>query len=246
MLLPEPRISVVIPTLLEGKYLDRTLRQFSDKLRKQFNLEIIVSDGGSSDNTLEIAGNYTDCVLRHQGKGRQTISKGRNVGAAKASGEFLVFLNGDTVIAQPEQFFGRIITVLADRKVVAATCDVTIYPEEETFADKAFHGFFNIYFRLLNVIGIGMGRGECQIVRRNPFFEVGGYDENLVAGEDFDLFVKLRRHGKIVFLSGLKVWESPRRFRRYGYRKITLLWFLNALSVFFRGKSAAKEWEPIR
>jgi GT2 family glycosyltransferase len=42
-----------------------------------------------------------------------------------------------------------------------------------------------------------MGRGECHIVRAEPFWRVGGYDERLYAGEDFDLYRRLRRLGRI-------------------------------------------------
>lgn len=241
-----PRISVIIPTLLEEKYIQRTLKQFTPEIKEQFGIEVIVSDGGSKDQTACLAEGLADLILVHRGKERQTISGGRNEGARAARGSLFVFLNGDTVIAEAERFFTVVRSSFEDPAVIAATCDVTIYPEEEIIADKLFHGFFNFYFKLLNKIGIGMGRGECQVVRSERFFEVGGYDQSLVAGEDFNLFVQLHRLGKIAYLPSMKVWESPRRFRRFGYRRITLLWFLNALSVFFRGKSATKDWEPIR
>jgi len=78
-------------------------------------------------------------------------------------------------------------------QVVALSFEVEVYPEEETFKDKIFHWFLNKFFALLNVIGLGMGRGECNVVKREVFFSINGYNDKLVAGEDFELYVRLRR-----------------------------------------------------
>lgn len=209
-------------------------------------MEVIVSDGGSTDESIAIASSTADSLIENTAKIKQTISMGRNAGANHSTGEILIFLNGDTVVEDAQSFLGKVGDVMNDHKTVAATCRVAIYPEEEGFSDKLFHGFFNYYFWFLNVIGLGMGRGECQIVRRKDFFAVRGYNESLAAGEDFDLFVRLRRHGKIAFINSLVVWESPRRFRRFGYMTILWQWFKNAISVLVTGKSISDDWEPIR
>jgi glycosyltransferase involved in cell wall biosynthesis len=242
--LTDPVISVIIPTLQEVKYIERTLGQFTPALRERHRVEIIVSDGGSTDGTIEKSRDLADVVLVLDG-GRQNISMGRNVGARRARGEYLVFINADTVVGDVEDFFSR-VQLLKDRKIAGITCNVYIYPEAELFSDRIFHKALNAYFRFLNVCGVGMGRGECQIVRKELFMQVNGYDETIAAGEDFDLFVRLRRLGRITFLKDLKVYESPRRFRRYGYFNICMLWFVNAVFVLVRGKSMSKEWEPVR
>lgn len=245
-----PVISVVIPSLQEGKYIRRTLTQLTPDVRKRFQCEVIVSDGGSTDDTVGVANELADSVVVHDRPGRQTIAAGRNRGAEHAKGSILVFLNADTVIENPADFFPGVLKMFSAEhthgRVAGATCSVCIYPEEERVVDIIFHNFFNYYFWILNHIGLGMARGECHILRREIFEKVGGYDESLVAGEDFDLFVRLRRLGSIRFIRHVKVFESPRRFRRYGYRRILWLWFLNGISVLFRGRSISSEWEPIR
>jgi glycosyltransferase involved in cell wall biosynthesis len=242
----DPYFSIIIPTLQEEKYILRTLDQFTDCLRNKFNYEVIVSDGGSTDATVQLARNRADLLLEHTASSHQTISMGRNIGARNAKGKIFVFLNADTIIEQPDLFFRVVCDILKNERIIAATCKVNIYKEEERFSDRLFHNFFNYYFWLLNIIGIGMGRGECQIVRRDEFFNVGGYDEQLAAGEDFNLFVKLCRHGEIAFIPSLIARESPRRFRKFGYRKIVFQWFMNSLSVLLRGKSMSDHWEPVR
>jgi predicted glycosyltransferase involved in capsule biosynthesis len=125
-------------------------------------------------------------------------------------------------------------------------CNVKVFPEEEIFADKIFHTFYNTYFRILNNMGVGMGRGECQVIRKDVFNKLCGYNEKLAAGEDFDLFKKIRKYGKILFATEICVYESPRRFRKFGYRGVTFSWMKNSLSVIFRNKSLSKEWEQVR
>ena len=49
------KISIIIPTLNEEKYLERLLSQIDRKLKSRFNIELIISDGGSKDLTIEIA-----------------------------------------------------------------------------------------------------------------------------------------------------------------------------------------------
>jgi glycosyltransferase involved in cell wall biosynthesis len=240
------RITIVIPTLQEAKALPQTLEQFSAAIRQQHNLEIVISDGGSTDGTVPIARSLADLVVEHDDDVRQNISQGRNRGAEAASGDILVFLNADVLIEEIEKFFSTIHRVMRDDHVVAATCNVNIYPEEERLSDWLFHNFFNGYFWLLNLFGMGMGRGECHIIRKDLFNELHGYDEKLAAGEDYELFLRLHCHGKIVFIRTLTVFESPRRFRKYGYFWISILWFLNALSVLIFRRSMVDEWKPIR
>jgi len=99
---------------------------------------------------------------------------------------------------------------------------------------------------LLNFISVGMGRGECQIVKRDYFERISGYDEKLAAGEDFDLFKRIAKFGKIGFIKDIKIYESPRRFRKYGYFKVIMQWIVNSVSVIIYGKSVSDEWDPVR
>ena len=243
---PTPHISVIIPTLHEGKLLAHTLAQFTSELRTKHRLEIIVSDGGSTDETLSIARSFADVVVDHVHGLKQNISMGRNIGARVAKGKVLLFINADTFIDNIDTFFLKISSIAEREHVAGVTCCVRVHTDEETFSDVFYHTIYNWYFWFLNVIGMGMGRGECQIVHRDLFFKIGGYNEKIAAGEDFDLFVRLRRLGKIAFLRSQTVRESPRRYRKYGYFYISAVWFINAIAVLFFRRSVTKEWKPIR
>lgn len=240
-------ISVIVPALNEEKLLAGCLEQFTPELREHFGIELIVSDGGSHDNTIGIAMAFADKLVVHEETYRQTISEGRNRGAASASGSILVFLNADTRLADPKIFFERIAMRFSiDPTLAAIAVKVEVFPQERKLIDKLFHRFFNTYVRFLNMIGIGAGRGECQIVRRAVFNGVGGYDNNFPAGEDFDLYNRISHFGNVIFDKRLLVFESPRRYRKYGYMRVYRDWVRNGLRTFFSRKAVSEVWEEVR
>jgi len=241
------KYSIIIPTLNEEKLLPNLLNQIRQAcILERFDCELIISDGASSDRTLEVAGNFTDKLVLHTKAYRQNISEGRNAGAKCAQGDVLVFLGADIIFQDINHFFDYVNTKFMNSRFLAMTCDVKVFPQEEKTSDMFFHFILNTYFYLLNVFGVGMGRGECQIIRRNVFFDFNGYNESLAAGEDFDLFKRVRKKGKILYSRNLCVFESPRRYRKYGYLTVCRMWFVNAFFVIFMKKSLAQEWEQIR
>ena len=245
-----PQISIIVPALNEEKLIAGTLALFPRELRSRHGIELIVSDGGSSDATVEIAGEHADVMVVHTEKRRQTIAEGRNRGAERARGELLVFINADTVPADPERFLAGLSELLVEMRngsrIVAIACPVEIAASERRRSDRLFHLFFNNYVRGLNAIGLGMGRGECQVIAAKAFRAAGGYNSAMVAGEDFDLYKRLRAKGRIGHRADLLVHESPRRFRRYGYIRVLAQWTMNGLSVLMRGRAVSSEWEQIR
>ena len=241
------KYSIIIPTLNEEKLLPDLLKQLSNpEYKNKYDYEIIVSDGGSEDKTVEIARKYSDIVKVHSGNTRQNIAAGRNIGASYANTDIFIFFNGDIIIPDVDYFFNYVENKFLNSDYLAMTCIVKVFPEEEILTDKIFQTIYNIYFRFLNFTGVGMGRGECQVIRKEIFYRFKGYNEELAAGEDFDLYKRIRKEGKILFSKDLFIFESPRRFRRLGYKYVSWIWIKNGFSVFFKGKAISKEWEQIR
>lgn len=239
------KISIVIPTLNEEKLLEGLLNQLlSETNERKYDCEIIISDGGSRDNTINIAEKYGCKVVLKESE-CENIAIGRNRGADNSKGECIVFLNGDVRIEDPKLFFSEIDSFL-EKDYLAMTVNVKVFPEEEILSDRVFMGFYNNYFHLLNIIGLGMGRGECQIIKRSVFFENNGYNNELPAGEDFDLYKRIRKEGKIKFNRKINIFESPRRYRKDGHFKVLLKWFTNSVSIIFKKKAYSKEWEQVR
>ena len=86
-------ISIIIPTIKEEKVIGRTLRNLKSRLTIPH--EIIVTDGKSTDKTVEIARGIADKVVEYTGTTRQTIAQGRNDGAKSAQGEYIAFMDAD-------------------------------------------------------------------------------------------------------------------------------------------------------
>src|SRR5438067_1989172 len=100
-------ISFIIPTKNEEKILEISIKNL---LQYSGDKEIIISDGKSTDATVAIAKKcdariveYSSDPLAH----RQTIAEGRNDGARIALGDYLLFLDADVSINNPDQFFKK-------------------------------------------------------------------------------------------------------------------------------------------
>ncbi len=241
------RYSVIIPTLNEEKLLPQLLEKISPKeLRDKYNYEIIISDGGSSDGTIKIAQPFVDIIIEHLSNKKQNIAQGRNIGAKVAKGSILIFFNGDIIPSDIESFFETIENKFIPSKYLAMTSLVKVFPEEQTFADIVFQTFYNYYFHFLNLIGLGMGRGECHIVKKEIFEKMNGYNEDLAAGEDFDLYRRIRKIGKIFFARNIVVYESPRRYRKLGHFRILFTWLINSVYIVLTKTSKSSEWNEVR
>ena len=239
-------ISIIIPTLNEEKLIEHTLNQFTADFKKKFDTEIIISDGGSRDFTLSRLNGAVDRLVEHKKSNKQNISEGRNKGFEVSTGDVLIFFNADTYVNDPDEFIRTVNKVLENRNISAIACRVKVFPKEERISDRLFHFFYNNYVRFLNFAVMGMGRGECHIIRRDAFSKAGGYNEKFTAGEDFDLYKRIKKFGKIVYCRDLLVYESPRRYRRYGYMKVFYDWAKNSVWITLFKKSLSKEWEAVR
>jgi len=242
----EKKISIIIPALNEEKLILQNLEQFDQKLKEKFKIEIIVSDGGSKDRTVEIAERIADKVLIHKEKFKQNISRGRNQGALVSGGDVLIFLNADTLISDLNLFFNRVLSIFEDDRNAAVTCPVKVFKNEELTFDRIFHFLYNNYVKFLNKFFMGMGRGECHIIRRDSFLKAGRYNEEMYAGEDFDLYKRVKKIGRIVFMNDIVVYESPRRYRKFGYLRVFWDWTRNSVWITLFKKSISKDWEEVR
>jgi glycosyltransferase involved in cell wall biosynthesis len=237
-------ISFVIPTLNEEKIIEKILKCLS--LYKG-DKEIIVSDGHSKDKTCEIAERY-GMVARHDGSYRQTIAGGRNAGAKMAHGDYFLFLDADifipdinTFLPKAEEYFNR------DPKLVALTVSIRVFPEYETLPDKisfSLCDFYNYFSN--NIIHFGASMGEFQMIKKEVFQKLGGYNEKIAVGEDQEMFQRLARHGKTLFAKDLRVYHTGRRAHKVGWATLWFTWIRDGIAVFFFKKSVSAEWVEVR
>ncbi|MCV7015278.1 glycosyltransferase family 2 protein [Mycolicibacterium madagascariense] len=238
-------ISFVIPTLDEIATIERTLRCLSQYSGAR---EIIVSDGNSTDGTIEVCRRYADEVIVYDGQARQTIGMARNMGAARARGHFVVFLDADVIIHDVDAFFARARAEFIRRpRLVALTGRYRVFREVSTLFDRYVFFTLGLQFALQNnVLGVGGSGGEFQMIDRRAFDRVDGFDERLTASEDMDLFRRLSKIGQTRFVNHLTVWHTGRRAHAVGWPRLLWAWFSNSVSVFLFRKSASREWTPVR
>lgn len=238
-------ISFIIPTLNEEKVIGNTLANLSDYKGEK---EIILSDGNSRDQTLVTAKKYTNKIYIHTSSERQTIAGGRNAGANLASGEFLAFIDADVTIPDINHFFKIALACFAtDHRLVALTVQFRVLPELATMADRIIFKLLSWNFYLFNnVLEIGGSGGEFQLMRASAFKQVGGFNEKLVAGEDFELFARLAKIGRTRYLGNLSIYHTGRRAHKIGWPKLLWQWSTNYLSTTFFNRAVNQEWTEVR
>jgi len=232
--------SVIIPTLNEENNIKGVVKQFSS-IKSQYNIEIIVSDSGSTDQTVDIARKYCDKVVSYPGN-NCNISKARNYGAKHAKNEVFIFLDADIFIDNINNFFKIIKDSTNRNNIIAISPRISIYPLEETMIDKCIHLVITLISNILNGIGFSYSRGGCQIILKKNFNKINGYNEEFIAAEDVDIFRRLRRFGKTIIINKLHVFESPRRYRKEGYPIVLYFWFMNWIYTLFFNKSFSNKW----
>ena len=200
-----PKISVIIPTLNEAKNIKATLA--TTKIAT--NVEVIVVDAGSEDDTVAIA----------QSEGIKIISgfRGRavqmNAGAAIASGEILLFLHGDTRL--PAEFDVMVRKIFSTPKIVAGAFTLKI--------DGKGLGLRLVEWGVkLRSHFWQMPYGDQAIfLKKQTFQEIGGFPE-LPIMEDFEFIRHLKYSGKIAIIP-VSVVTSGRRWLQKGVFQTTLI-----------------------
>ena len=229
------KVSVIIPTFQEGRYLARLLSRVA---AINSRVEIIVVDSNSADNTVRIAEQFTEKVYPIKERG---ISKAKNHGAYQANGDILIFLDAD--VKPPTDFVEKVLDAFSDHTVVGATCH--IMPEHPTFGEKVFFQFYNLLLLICSRFK-PHSRGEFLAVKRTSFLAVNGFNETMPCLEDHELAHRLSKLGKFVFINDLIVQESLRRFRELGFFRVVGTWITDYVSFMLHGRPVSTVWSPVR
>ncbi len=201
-----PKISVIIPTLNEEKYLDITLFH----LTKQKPYEIIIGDSHSTDGTAAIAKKF-GCRVVQAKKG--SASMGRNAAARAARGNVLLFIDADTIV------FPNIIDIVKkdfqNKKTVGWTCN--IYAFSPVWKEHLLYNANNSLMEfLIKLAKKPHAPGIAMAVRTSVFMQAGGFDEKLKVMEDHDLAFRVGKMGKFVYSKKTCVYTSTRRINKWG------------------------------
>jgi glycosyltransferase involved in cell wall biosynthesis len=226
------RVSIIIPTYNEARYIGRTLRSI---MRQGYrDTEVIIADSRSTDGTLEVARAVSRDV-RAVVEDRKGVSRAYNKAAKAAKGDLLLFIDADTSIsAGLLRAYDR---AFRSDDIVAATGPIR--PLERTGWNVALG--YKIVSVYLTKLFIAVGRpaitGSNFMVSRRAFARVGGFDESLMTYFDWDLSHRLGKAGKIRFIDEAVVYTSARRILAWGSLRYFTYHASNALLYTFRHKA---------
>ena len=211
-------VSIVIPHWNNVDVLSECLESISNTDFENF--ETIVVDNASTDNSVaSVRSNYPNVKLIENDK-NYGYAGGCNIGAEAASGDFLIFLNNDTV--QEKDWISNLIkTINSDDKIAAVQPKILNYYNRNVF-DYAggSGGHMDIYCfpfargRIFSFQENDEGQynnkekcfwssGTCFMVRRELFQKAGGFDDSFFAHmEEIDLCWRL-------YAMGFEVWVEP-------------------------------------
>lgn len=177
----KPLVSVIVTTKNNHETLDACLGSIAAQSYK--NIELIVVDNNSTDDTVEIAKRYTDKVFAF-GPER---SAQRNYAAKKANGEWLLVIDSDMELDQD------VIQSCVETSQKKSEVGAVIIPEE-SFGE----GFWAQCKRLERSFYVGQDAIEAaRFFRADIFKKVSGYDETMTGGEDWDITNRFRRRAGV-------------------------------------------------
>jgi len=218
------KLSIIIPTLNEGRYLSILLD--SIKMQTYKNYEIVVSDGSSEDNTVEVAKRYQCRIVVDKRKGP---GYGRNQGARIASGHYLLFLDAD-VFLPSDTFLEDLMSIAERKRVRLGTCLVEPYPPRPV--DVVVNPIVNA--GILAAARVSpFAPGFFIFVSREIHEKIKGFNEKLFLAEDHDYARRATKYAPFKVIAGLKVYYSTRRLDKEGrlsiYPKYVLATLYRAL-----------------
>ncbi len=212
-------ISIIIPTFNEEKKIAGTINALLSSAEREFIYEIIIADGGSIDNTVQLAQNTTAKTIIIPGKNRAAQL---NAGASIANGNILFFLHADSI--PPKYFIKKIINAV-DKKYYSG-CFRLLFDYDHWFL-KA-----NAWFTRFNVNAIRFG-DQGLFVTKEAFKKCGGYNEQLYIMEDQEIIHRLKKFSSFKVLKDY-VTTSSRKYLANGIYKTQGTFFIIWLLYYLR------------
>jgi glycosyltransferase involved in cell wall biosynthesis len=206
-------VSIIIPTKNSADILGRCLKSIYSMDYPMDDFEVIIVDGHSKDNTVEMAKMY-GCKVVYEDMG--TIGGARNVGVEHSSGEFIVFTDADCVIDR--DWLKNLLREFKDEKVASAG-GPNITPEDDTEFAKCVGAVLEFLskpgaryaFNADRVLEVRHNPTCNSAYRKSVFLEVGGFNPKLVTCDDEELDHRIRKRGyKILFTPHAKVYHYRR------------------------------------
>lgn len=239
-----PKISVVIPTLQEEKYLHIAL----DSLRNQSfkNFEIIIADGGSTDNTLKIAKKYTDKIFILKDA---NVCQARDLGTRYSKAEIIAGMDADTYY--PQNYLAKLLEIYSQNKDIIAITGKIYFQDAPLWIRPVWWFFYKIFSLVYKFNGTVLYAPALHLsFRKSAFIEIGGYNTNLdFGGDELDFLARLKKVGDILYIQNPIPLTHSRRlktgFLNFFFNQLIYNYWLNYLTAKLIGKAIIRA-KPVR
>ncbi len=204
-------ISIIIPTFNEAEKIGATINYLLSGYDKDFIKEIIIADGGSSDDTVRVAQSLFAKTVIIPGKNRAAQL---NAGASIANSEILFFLHADSIPAK--KFTKKIISSVNNN--FQSGCFRLLFDYNHWFL-KA-----NAWFTRFDVNAIRFG-DQGLFVTKAVFEKCGGYNEDLFIMEDQEIIHRLKKFSSFKVIDRY-LQTSARKYLKNGIYKTQGTFFI--------------------
>ena len=198
-----PSICIVTPNFNQGEFIEETIR--SILLQGYPNLEYIIMDGGSTDNSVEIIKKYSRWLAYWVSEKDKGQADAIYRGFEKSTSKIIGWVNSDDML-MPNALFGlgKYFVDHPDTELVAGggvIIDDKTRIKSPKWADIDFYylGSRISFLRILIMRGFNFLQ-PTSLWKRDAFFSVGGFDRSLNFCFDLDLYLRLtkRKHGRTI------------------------------------------------
>ena len=188
----EPKVSIIIPTYNQSQYLEEAMESVLNQTYQ--NIEIIIVDDGSTDNTSEVVKSFDNKIIYIPQKNKGA-SSARNAGIKKAQGQYVAFLDSDDMwiknklekqikFIQNNPEIGLLGTGCYQMVDINKMIYKKIFPAKNEILQK-------------DLIKYNPFIQSSVIIRKDIFNDIGLYDEKFKESEDYDLWLRIAQKYKV-------------------------------------------------
>ena len=184
----EAKVSVVIPTYNSVKYVTEAIESVLEQTYK--NIEILVIDDGSTDNTKEVLKKYDDSII-YLYKENGGVSSARNYGIKKANGKYIAFLDADDVW-MPEKIEEQVALMEANEEIGLCYASTHRVNDNLEFINRIEAKEFDDYCEAL-LLNLNIVAGSCSsaMVRQDVISQTDGFDSQFTTYADWEHWLRL-------------------------------------------------------
>ncbi|MRJ06734.1 MAG: glycosyltransferase family 2 protein [Epsilonproteobacteria bacterium] len=238
-----PKISVIMPTLNEEKFIGRALESLLETSLSPEEMEILIVDGGSRDRTREIVKEYQKRYpfIHLLENPHKIVPIAMNIGIKKARGEYIVRVDAHSIyppdyIAQLVKYHqqlgadnvgGRVVTQLAEKSPTAVAIANTL--NDKLGVGSSFRTISDLKIRPVDTVPFGCYKKEL-------LEKIGLYNPKLVRNQDIELNKRIIRNGgKIYLIPQIEIGYFPRTTFKAFAKNNFLNGYWNILTPYYTG-----------